>query len=371
MRRWHLTTGLAVTAALAALLAPTLRARLLPVTAPPVPVATPAVSPAETSPERPLELTVHAPVLAGHGPTGALDVVLVMDASGSMQADRKMSAAQQAAHGVVGRLGADDTFGLVTFSDEASVLVSPAAHQDRGRMDRQIDRILEGGGTNLFAGLEEGLRALRTVRGRGKAGRLILLSDGQANIGVTDPERLTELVQLATEQGITVSTVGLGEDYDAELLQRLASVGRGSFDPVADSADLEGVFGRIVDEAHRVVPDAWVDVELPQIDHLFVPGRVSERTPSGWRIFLGDLPAGSTQRLQARVRLPADYVGPFGPLELDARYDAAASQAPVPRFEHAPRPIVQRTTIPEVHSSTPRPTGALRMRQEAFVGETR
>lgn len=327
MQRWHLTLGLTGLAIGAAFLAPRLTTLLQP-TPPPPPAAADAVPqvvstlPAEATghlvvdagldrsavlsgrpAERYLTVSVSAPGDLGVAERRPVDLSVVIDASGSMSARGKIDNARQAAKLLASRMERGDTYSLVVFADDASVVVPATAVQDVAAIHRQIDRVFEGGGTNLYAGLERGLREVRRSLPEGAVGRLIVLSDGNANVGVVDPNALSRFAADAAASGVAVSTIGLGLDYNEDLLARLADLGGGTYDFVDDPSALGGVF---TDELQRtasvVARGTRVRIDLPPgVRPVEVIGWDATRTADGWEVFLGDVYAGDTRKIVTRV----------------------------------------------------------------------
>jgi Ca-activated chloride channel family protein len=334
MQRWHLTFGLATVAAVGAWLAPRLGAvapTVHPLRPPDVTPAPPSTGhlvldagldrwavPSDTSAERYLTITVRAPDDLGVSERRPVDLSVVLDASGSMSEAGKIDNARTAAKVLASSMEATDTWSLVTFSDVAAVVV-PAARLDgvTGIHDK-IDRVREGGGTNLFAGLEAGareversLRAAHAEDGRRPVGRVVLLSDGIANVGVVDDETLSRFASTLASSGITVSTVGLGLDYNEDLLARLADVGGGSYAFVDDAGDLEAAFADELERSSAVVArDTRVRITVPEGARLVeLVGWEATAVPGGWDVFLGDVPAGATRKIVARMVVEPRPVG--------------------------------------------------------------
>ncbi len=128
-----------------------------------------------------------------------------------------------------------DSLGLVVFDDSVDVVLPAGPLSDKARAHAAIDTVRDGGSTNLSGGLLRGLQEAR--RAAGPAGAtLLLLSDGHANSGVTDPDQLRSVCASARKQGMTVSAVGIGLGYDEQLLGAVAEGGGGDL-VFAESAD--------------------------------------------------------------------------------------------------------------------------------------
>src|SRR6185437_13679910 len=128
----------------------------------------------------------------------------------SMEGDR-LEHAKSAARGIVEKLGAQDHVALVQYDDNAQVVVPSLAMDDEGKskMEHAIAALAVGGSTNLEAGLELGRSEVQRVYVSGEASRLMLLSDGRANVGVVDPKRIADTARDAANHGVRVTSVGI------------------------------------------------------------------------------------------------------------------------------------------------------------------
>lgn len=257
-------------------------------------------------------------------------VALVVDVSGSMADAGKLTAVQSGLRAFVDRLRADDEVALVTFSTEAELVQRRRPRGDGRWLHAAIDRLTPGGNTNLHAGLMLGLDELS----RGDLGerhrRVIVLTDGIANRGVTAPEQIVADTTRRAEATIDISTIGVGQNLDVPLLQRLAAGCRGLFHFVADGADVQKVFVQEADALLAAVARrVRLEIELPDglaLERVYHEGV----TFHGNRLTmtLPDLNAGVTGVVLVRCRLVRD------PLEamsapVDLAFDSVATQRPV------------------------------------------
>jgi len=234
----------------------------------------------------------------------ACAVALVVDCSGSMAGAEKMTAVKAGLRAFVDRLRADDEVTLVTFSSDAR-LAAPRQRRGDGRwLCDAIERLAPDANTNLHAGLMLGLREL--ARGDGPAARrVLLLTDGIANTGVTAPDEIAAAARPLAAEGIDISTIGVGQDLDVPLLQRLAGDARGLFHFVADPQDVAKVFVQEADSlVAPVARHVALSVELPRgLSLLAVPHDGVSVQGNRLDVRLADLNAGVTGVLLARCRV--------------------------------------------------------------------
>lgn len=183
---------------------------------------------------------------------GPVNMVLVLDRSGSMQGD-KIENLKRAALGVVDRMSSRDVISVVAYDTREEVLVSAMPVRDKETIRRKIQGIRADGSTALFAGVSKGLAQARIYRGGGRATRVVLLSDGQANVGPSSPSELAALGRSAAREGIPVTTVGLGLGYNEDLMAQLAQASDGNHDFAAEPTDLVRIFDREFGDAQDVV----------------------------------------------------------------------------------------------------------------------
>ena len=239
-------------------------------------------------------------------------LLLLLDRSGSMSGE-PLEGAKDAISRLVRRLAPQDCFGLVTFDDQAAVVLPPMLMADHNMemLQRTIAGIDTGGMTDLSAGYLLAIReAKRSLASTGHASAtLLLVSDGHANGGITDPGRLRDVATKALESGITTSTLGLGLGYDEYLLQEITSGGNGNhrFAPNIDTA---------VNEIQHTVTDLLdvsvlaATLRITTIDQ-YVDGIEIRQDVPVWRepgalvVNLGDMYSGEERKLLVKLAVPA------------------------------------------------------------------
>jgi len=176
-----------------------------------------------------------------------LNLAVVLDKSGSMTG-AKLEKAKQAAMLVVDRLAPNDVFSLVIYSDEARVLVPAQRVEDKEALRARIEGIEAGGSTALYAGVKTGARQIQEYFSSKRINRVILLSDGLANVGPSSTHDLRGLGHELAESGIAVTTIGVGDDYNEDLMAGLAEASDANYYYVRDTEKLPEIFAKELGE---------------------------------------------------------------------------------------------------------------------------
>ncbi|MFZ9202082.1 MAG: vWA domain-containing protein [Opitutales bacterium] len=170
-----------------------------------------------------------------------IDLAVVIDRSGSMTGE-PLDAAIGCAEKLIQSLRSDDRVAIVTFDSEVNVVQPLIALTEREVLCAKLRQIQAGGNTALFAGWQEGARQIAPFTTANRISRVILLTDGQANNGLTDPEAIAEKVAELARAGVTTSTVGLGGKFNETLLTKIADAGEGQAHYGQTPEDLEDGF---------------------------------------------------------------------------------------------------------------------------------
>lgn len=172
------------------------------------------------------------------------NLVFVIDVSGSMHRESRLGAVKRALRTLVDELGEGDRVGIVVYGSRGEVRLPLTDVSGRETIFGVIDELQPGGSTNAAEGLELGYRLARENYDAGVINRVILCSDGVANTGdATDAEGILGLVRRASDEGITLSTVGFGMgNYNDVLMERLADQGDGNYFYVDRPAEAARVF---------------------------------------------------------------------------------------------------------------------------------
>jgi Ca-activated chloride channel homolog len=192
-----------------------------------------------------------------------LNLAVVLDKSGSMTG-AKLEKAKQAAMLLVDRLAPDDIFSLVIYSDQAHVLAPAQRVEDKGALKEKIQSIEANGSTALYAGVKLGADQLGEFFSSRRINRVILLSDGLANVGPSSPRQLRRLGRDLAERGISVTTIGVGDDYNEDLMAGLAEASDANYYYVQDTEKLPAIFAKELGELLTVAArDVRIEIICP------------------------------------------------------------------------------------------------------------
>lgn len=349
MNRTTIFLGLAAALCLLALVVGLPHAGKLPQPTPPPP--TPTAQPQATATEGSIKLEgrlSHPYVITGQSDvfvtvdlTGVelpgstrtpVNLAVVIDRSGSMSG-QKLQQAKQAARHLVGQLQPSDRLAIIHYGSEVKGLPGMAATpEDRAQMLAFIDNIWDEGGTNISAALESARNELVPQAGNYKVNRAILISDGQPTEGLTEDKELTGLVQQIRAAGITVSSIGVGTDFNEDLMQAFAEYGSGSYGYLRDTSQLATLFQKDLKQAATTIArGVELSFELPDgvvLDEVL--GYRSEQLGREVRVSLPDFSAGQVERLVARVTVNAPAPGrSFEVTGLKLAYNDLIRNAPV------------------------------------------
>ncbi|MCP4804281.1 MAG: DUF3520 domain-containing protein [Proteobacteria bacterium] len=189
-------------------------------------------------------------------------LTFLIDVSGSMNTPAKLDLAKSSMAVMVDHLGPDDTVAIATYAGASEILLEPTT--DRSAMRKAIDGIRAGGGTHMDSGMNLAYTMAATTNIPGHESRVIVLSDGDANIGRTSVEEILARVDGYTEEGITLTTIGLGMgDYNDVMMEQLANQGDGAYFYVDSQAEADKVFGEDLIGTTRVIAkDLKLQVEF-------------------------------------------------------------------------------------------------------------
>ncbi len=238
-----------------------------------------------------------APIDVERSTRAPLNISLVIDRSGSM-AGEKLAHAKLAAQYVIDQLSPNDYVSIVQYDDEVQVVATSNKVGDKQLLKRQIEAIQVNGNTNLGGGMQMGFQQVRSTLHGGYVNRVLLLSDGLANKGITDPHTLQNIARNENLQnGITISTFGLGLDYNENLMTHLAEYGSGNYYFIRTPQEISGIFKKELNGLTTIAAqNAMLTVDLPAgLTLTKVFGHKYEQSGNRIMVNFRDIAAGETK----------------------------------------------------------------------------
>jgi len=238
------------------------------------------------------------------------NVALVIDTSGSMQGE-KIARAREAAIMAIQRLGPRDIASVVEYDDKVRVIVPATKLTDPEPVCAAIRRLEPGSGTALFAGVSKGAEETRKFLDRGRVNRIILISDGLANVGPSSPGELGDLAASLVKEGISVTTIGLGTGYNEDLMSQLARRSDGNHYFAENATDLARIFkGELGDVLTVAAQELRVTIECAEgIRPIRVLGREADISGQKVVTFLNQVYSEQEKYVLLEVEVPPTPAG--------------------------------------------------------------
>ncbi|MDF1861268.1 MAG: VWA domain-containing protein [Verrucomicrobiales bacterium] len=283
------------------------------------------------------KVVIKIEIEGGKVPSGdrmPLNLAVVLDRSGSMSG-AKLEQAKQAAMLLVDQLDEEDVFSLVVYETEVEV-VFPAARlgNRKSEIKRCIRQIETGGSTALYGGVESGGRQLQEFLSKNRINRVMLLSDGIANVGPSSNREIATLGTTLARKGMSVTTIGLGDDYNETLMTALAEASDANYYYVADVEKLPDVFRKELGELKAIVArDIEIRIECPEgVRPLRFLGRPEELKSKKESIRFATLSSEQTRELYLECEIEKEAVGKISEIaivSISSDTDADKGSAPV------------------------------------------
>jgi Ca-activated chloride channel family protein len=237
-------------------------------------------------------------------------VAFVIDRSGSMSGER-IAQAREAAVMAIKRLDDKDIASLVIFDDKVDVPVPAQKVADHNQFIDRILQVAARGNTAIYAGVDAGAAEVRKFKDPHRLNRVVLLSDGQANVGPSRPDDFAVLGRKLLAEGISVSTIGLGADYNEDLMLQLARAADGNHAFAGAPTDLIQIFNREFDDVlASCAQTVSIDVELAP----------------GVRVVRALSRDGAIEGAHARFQLAQVYAATEHYVLMEVAFDTAAAE---------------------------------------------
>lgn len=254
----------------------------------------------EVPSQRIIEIEVTAPEAAADHKRFPLNLGLVLDRSGSM-GGQKIEQAKLTLKRVIEQMADGDVVSVVAFDDTIRTVANAVKLNGQNRRDllQEVDQIHAGGSTNLTDGWLTGCNAVAEGPAGNHVKRTLLVSDGLANVGITNHEEIWHHAGALFERGITTSTFGVGQGFDEHLLEGMANRGGGNFAYIESAAVIDQmILAEFKDLLTVTARNVKVEINLPAGVSATVPGEwTTEKKGQKITISLSDQPANRTTTL--------------------------------------------------------------------------
>jgi len=237
-----------------------------------------------------------------------LNLALVLDRSGSMSG-HKLQYVKEAAKILANNMNKDDYFSLTVFDSEVTPLIQPEKAGQAHGIEEAIDSIIAGNTTNLSGGYQQGYAFAKEKIDDGNISRVMLLTDGLANRGISDPDHLSDIAGTMQVEGISTTTIGVGEDYNEFLLGKMAENGGGGAYFIENPDDAPSVFE---EELGYLKSLAASDFELKVVltdENICFNQLNTYRTTDGSQFLLGDVYEGQAKSIVLEFKFPKMEIG--------------------------------------------------------------
>ena len=235
-----------------------------------------------------------------------VNIAIVIDKSGSMNGD-KIAKAKEAAIMAIGRLNSNDIISVVTYDSNVHVLVPATKVSGKEMIFSRIRAFRADGSTALYGGVSKGAHEIKKFLANNHVNRLILLSDGLANVGPQTPTELGQLGVSLIKDGISVTTIGLGLGYNEDLMTQLAYKSDGSHYFAENADDLSAVFDSELGKALSVVAQE-IKIKIkcsPDIRPIRLLGRQGKISGQNTEVFINQLYSEHEKFVILEVEVPA------------------------------------------------------------------
>ncbi|PTL77555.1 VWA domain-containing protein [Vitiosangium sp. GDMCC 1.1324] len=246
----------------------------------------------------------------------SLNLSLVIDRSGSM-AGVPLKHALQASRQLVERMRPEDWLSIVTYDDAVHSVLKPTRVTDKAAIGSVLSQVRAGGCTNLSGGWLKGIEHVEANKASERINRVLLLTDGQANAGITDHQALISTARQKSDAGVITTTLGFGSNFNEDLLIGMANAGEGHFYYIQTPEDAEGVFriemeglGSIVAQNLEVTIKPAATVKVASVLNRYRFESRGQEVAVG----LGDVYA--TEERQLAAELSVDAGAAAGPVTL-------------------------------------------------------
>jgi Ca-activated chloride channel homolog len=190
-------------------------------------------------------------------------LTFLVDISGSMASEDKLPWAKEAMHIAVDALRDDDTVAIATYAGGHGLPLGATSVRNKEKIHAAIDTLSSNGGTNMGSGMELAYQEANKHLGGGRTARVMVLSDGDANIGLVSHDQILAKIRGYVSEGVTMSTVGFGTgNYNDHLMEQLADAGNGNYTYIDSKETMRRIFDdELTSTLEVIAQDAKIQVE--------------------------------------------------------------------------------------------------------------
>ena len=301
----------------------------------------------------------------------AVSLAFVVDRSGSMAGRGKLDLAKRGVLEALERLEPTDRFSVVAYDDQVDVVVASvhATPEARHTAADALRDVEPRGSTNLADGWLRGAEQVAGQLAESGVNRVLLLTDGLANVGVTDPTALAHHAAELRARGVATSTIGVGADFDETLLQALADAGGGHFYFAGSLPEIRDHLTSEVGEALEVVArDVTLNVTTaPSVEVRTLTPHAADSLGERTIVRIGDLVAGQLARVVLRIRFPSGAEG----TELGVLLAATDADGVMATATHATLSLAWRFASHDANDRQPRDRVVDRVVADLFAARAR
>ena len=259
----------------------------------------------------------------------AMAVALVIDRSGSMSGEKIVNA-RAAATSFIQNMADGDVVALYQYDDTVEQVAPPTVinANSRAALTGLVQQLRPRGSTNLHGGLVAGIEALGSAAAERPVRRVLLISDGLANVGPSSPAQLGNVAAAGAARGISVTTIGVGVDYDESVMTAVAIRSGGRFYHLQEPAQMASILTTELNALGATVARGVLLELVPTSDVqiLGASGADLSREGDTVRLAVGDMLGDQTRQVVIPVRLPTEGEGEQALGTLRLRYDLVSSE---------------------------------------------
>lgn len=237
-----------------------------------------------------------------------MNLVLVIDRSGSMSSENKLEQVKTSAVEILNNLNPSDRLAIVTYDDSINTILPSTTVEDKNYIRELIYGLRPGGSTNLSGGMMAGFAEAQRNFKDDSVNRIVLLSDGLANVGIVDPTEIANQAKRIRENKISVSAMGVGIDYNENLMASIADYSGGNYYYINQETSMASVFQKELNLMQNLIgTNAKATFDLNRgVEVIDIAGYKWEQSGRKLTIQVPDVYSGETKRIMVQLKVPTD-----------------------------------------------------------------